>query len=147
MGILLLVAAVMKGWQSLTEPVANNYIWSYRPFLILTVEFELALGIWLLSGVFKRLGSVCPQTILPHPRLWAYRGGTRTEQELQRFFDTNLPGGPDSLWQPYALQVQVKDIVGPMEEVIVLQTEMLRRQASVGTRDSPDGRVSSRFCG
>jgi len=54
LGILLLTAAVLKGWQLLTEPVANNDIWSYRPFLILTVEFELALGIWLLSGLFKR---------------------------------------------------------------------------------------------
>ena len=51
---LLLTAAVLKGWQLLTEPVANSDIWSYRPFLILTVEFELALGIWLLSGLFKK---------------------------------------------------------------------------------------------
>lgn len=51
---LLLVAAVLKGWQLLTEPAANNDIWTYRPFLILTVEFELALGIWLLSGLFKK---------------------------------------------------------------------------------------------
>ena len=54
LGILLLTAAVLKGWQLLTEPVANNDIWSYRPFLILTVEFELALAIWLLSGLFKK---------------------------------------------------------------------------------------------
>ncbi len=54
LGILLLIAAVLKGWQLLTEPVANNNIWSYRPFLILTVEFELALAIWLLSGLFRK---------------------------------------------------------------------------------------------
>jgi hypothetical protein len=54
LGILLLIAAVLKGWQLITEPVANNRIWTYRPFLILTVEFELALGIWLLSGLFKK---------------------------------------------------------------------------------------------
>lgn len=54
LGILLLTAAVLKGWQLLTEPVANNDIWSYRPFLILTVEFEIALAIWLLSGLFKK---------------------------------------------------------------------------------------------
>ena len=54
LGILLLVAAVLKGRQLLTEPVANNDIWSYRPLLILTVEFELALAIWLLSGLFKK---------------------------------------------------------------------------------------------
>ncbi len=54
LAIALLTAAVLKGWQLLTEPVANNDIWSYRPFLILTVEFELALAIWLLSGLFKK---------------------------------------------------------------------------------------------
>ena len=54
LGILLLVAAVLKGWQLINEPVANNSIWTYRPFLILQVEFELALAIWLLSGLFKK---------------------------------------------------------------------------------------------
>jgi len=54
LGILLLAAAVLKGWQLVTEPVANSDIWSYRPFLILTVEFELGLAIWLLSGLFKK---------------------------------------------------------------------------------------------
>ena len=54
LGILLLTAAVLKGWQLLTEPVANDSIWTNRNFLILTVEFELALAIWLLSGLFKK---------------------------------------------------------------------------------------------
>ena len=54
LGILLLTAAILKGRQLLTEPVANNDIWSYRPLLILTVEFELGLGIWLLSGLFRK---------------------------------------------------------------------------------------------
>jgi len=54
LGILLSVAAILKGWQLLTEPVANDSIWTYRPFLILQVELELALGIWLLSGLFKK---------------------------------------------------------------------------------------------
>ena len=54
LGMLLLIAAILKGRQLLTEPVANSDIWSYRPFLILTVELELALAIWLLSGVFKK---------------------------------------------------------------------------------------------
>jgi len=39
LGTVLLAAAVLKGWQLLTEPAANNDIWSYRPFLILVVEF------------------------------------------------------------------------------------------------------------
>jgi hypothetical protein len=43
LGALLLAAAVLKGWQLLTEPVANSDIWSYRPFLILTVELEVTV--------------------------------------------------------------------------------------------------------
>ena len=54
LGGLLLAAAVLKGWQLLAEPVANKDLWTYRPFLVLTVEFELALGIWLLSGLLKK---------------------------------------------------------------------------------------------
>ena len=54
LGLLLLAGAILKGWQLVTEPVANKDIWSYRPFLIFVVEFELGLGIWLLSGVFKK---------------------------------------------------------------------------------------------
>ncbi len=45
LGTLLLSAAVLKGHQLLTEPVANSDIWSNRAFLIFQVEFELALGI------------------------------------------------------------------------------------------------------
>jgi thiol-disulfide isomerase/thioredoxin len=55
LGLLLLTAAVLKGHELLTVPVANKGLWTWRPFLIFQVEFELALGIWLLSGVFKRL--------------------------------------------------------------------------------------------
>lgn len=54
LGLLLLVAAVLKGYELLTVPMANTDIWSNRYFLIFQVEFELALGIWLLSGLFKR---------------------------------------------------------------------------------------------
>ena len=55
LGLLLLMAAVLKGHELLTVPAANEDLWSWRPFLIFQVEFELALGIWLLSGVFKPL--------------------------------------------------------------------------------------------
>jgi len=39
---VLLIAATLKGWQLLIVPIANNDIWSYRPFLIFQLEFELA---------------------------------------------------------------------------------------------------------
>ena len=53
-GVLLLVAAILKGWQLLTEPTANNSIWTSRAFSIVQVELELFLGTWLLSGLFKK---------------------------------------------------------------------------------------------
>jgi hypothetical protein len=34
LGLLLLVAAVLKGHELLTVPVANTDLWSWRPFLI-----------------------------------------------------------------------------------------------------------------
>jgi len=50
-----MTAAALKGWQLLTEPMANKDIWTNRAFLIFTVEFELTLAIWLLSGIFKKI--------------------------------------------------------------------------------------------
>jgi thiol-disulfide isomerase/thioredoxin len=55
LGLLLLTAAVLKGHELLTTPMANADIWTNRYFMIFQVEFELALGIWLLSGLFKRV--------------------------------------------------------------------------------------------
>ncbi|MCK5600272.1 hypothetical protein KAR91_00195 [Candidatus Pacearchaeota archaeon] len=55
LGLLFLAGAVLKGHQLLTEPMANVDIWSNRYFFIFTVEFELALAIWLLSGMFKKI--------------------------------------------------------------------------------------------
>jgi hypothetical protein len=54
LGFILLVAALLKGHELLTVPVAGKDLWSWRPFLILTVEFEFALSIWLLSGLLKK---------------------------------------------------------------------------------------------
>ena len=63
LGGLLLLAAVFKGYELLTVPVANRDLWSWRPFLVCQVEFELALGLWLLSGLFAKTawlaGLVC----------------------------------------------------------------------------------------
>jgi thiol-disulfide isomerase/thioredoxin len=55
LGLLLLTAAVLKGHELLTVPLANGDLWSWRAFLIFQVEFELALGVWLVSGLFPRL--------------------------------------------------------------------------------------------
>ncbi len=54
LGLLLLIAAALKAHQLLTEPLGAERIWSAWPLLIAQVEFELVLGVWLLSGLFKR---------------------------------------------------------------------------------------------
>jgi hypothetical protein len=51
LGLLLVTAAALKGHELLTVPVARQDFWSGRPFLIGQVECELALGLWLLSGL------------------------------------------------------------------------------------------------
>lgn len=62
-GFVLLVAAFLKGYELLTRPVAESSIWTSRWFLIAQVEWELLLGIWLLSGLYRRVawlvGLVC----------------------------------------------------------------------------------------
>lgn len=58
LGAVLLIAAALKGYQLLSEPVANTNIWTYRPFLILQVELELAMGVWLLCGLFRKVAWV-----------------------------------------------------------------------------------------
>ena len=55
LGLILLTAAALKGYQLATEPVANNGILTSRWFLIAQVEFELMFGLLLLSGLYKRL--------------------------------------------------------------------------------------------
>jgi hypothetical protein len=53
LGLLLLTAVVLKSHELLTVPAANKDLGSWRPLAIFPVEFELALGIWLLSGLFR----------------------------------------------------------------------------------------------
>ncbi len=54
LGLLLLMGAILKGHELLTRPVANADVWTNRVFLIFVVEFELALSVWLLSGLYKK---------------------------------------------------------------------------------------------
>lgn len=54
-GAVLLVAAGMKGYELATGPVAEKGLLTSRWFLIGVVEFELTLGLLLISGLWKRL--------------------------------------------------------------------------------------------
>jgi hypothetical protein len=51
LGVVLLTAAVLKTHQLATGP-AEHSLFTYRWLLIGLVEFELALGLWLLAGVY-----------------------------------------------------------------------------------------------
>src|SRR5947209_5245125 len=53
-GFVLLVAALAKGHELATAPVADKDIWTSRWFLIGVVELELFLGLWLVSGLYAR---------------------------------------------------------------------------------------------
>lgn len=55
LGVVLLTAAALKGHQLATSLVAAAGILTSRWFLIALVEFEFALGIWLLSGLYQQL--------------------------------------------------------------------------------------------
>jgi len=55
LGLLLPMAGILKAHQLATEPVANTDIFSYRWSLTGRVYFELIFGVWLLSGLHKRL--------------------------------------------------------------------------------------------
>jgi len=54
-GLLLLFAACMKGYELATGPVTNKDLLTTRWFLVLGVEFELALGLALLAGVLPKV--------------------------------------------------------------------------------------------
>jgi len=55
LGLLLLVAGILKAYQLATEPVANRDIFSYRWSMTAQVYFELIFSVWLLRGLDKRL--------------------------------------------------------------------------------------------
>jgi len=55
LGLVLLPAAGLKGYQLPTEPTLEKSLLTSRWFLIAEVEFELVLGVFLLSGLYKRL--------------------------------------------------------------------------------------------
>ncbi len=57
LGVLLIVAAILKGWQLVAEPPERDGFGGvvYIGFIIFQICFELLMGTWLISGVFKRL--------------------------------------------------------------------------------------------
>ena len=54
-GILLLTAAGLKGYQLATEPLLGTGFLDSRWLLTMTVEFELLFGLWLLANIWPKL--------------------------------------------------------------------------------------------
>src|SRR5437868_5604700 len=54
-GVVLLTAAATKGYELATGPVLDGGFWSSRWLLSCVVEFELGLGLWLVSGLYAGL--------------------------------------------------------------------------------------------
>lgn len=55
LGLVLLVAAGLKGHQLLTGYIPGKTLLTSRAFQILIVEVELGLGLWLTTGFYKQL--------------------------------------------------------------------------------------------
>ena len=55
LGVVLLAAAGLKVQQAMAGPVVEDGRVVSRVWLLLHVEFEVVLGLWLLSGLYRRL--------------------------------------------------------------------------------------------
>ncbi len=55
-GIVLLVASALKIHQLLTEPIISKGFWESWEFFLIQIPLELGLGIWLISGLFRKAG-------------------------------------------------------------------------------------------
>lgn len=55
-GVVFLVAAALKIHQLLTEPIISKGFWESWEFFLIQIPLELGLGIWLVSGLFRKAG-------------------------------------------------------------------------------------------
>jgi thiol-disulfide isomerase/thioredoxin len=55
-GIVLLVASALKIQQLATEPIISKGFWESWEFFLIQIPLELGLGLWLISGLFKKAG-------------------------------------------------------------------------------------------
>ena len=53
-GLIFIVAAILKTHQLLTEPIISKGFWESWEFFVIQIPLELGLGIWLISGLFKK---------------------------------------------------------------------------------------------
>ena len=54
-GLVLIVASILKAHQLLTEPILKTEgFWETWLFFVIQIPLEIGLGIWLLSGLFRK---------------------------------------------------------------------------------------------
>ncbi|MBN2513122.1 MAG: hypothetical protein JXB18_09315 [Sedimentisphaerales bacterium] len=56
-GLMLIIASIMKFHQLLTEPILGwkeGGLWESYEFFLVQIPLELSLGIWLVSGLFRK---------------------------------------------------------------------------------------------
>ena len=53
LGTVILLASPLKGYDLATAPTAEANLWTSRWFQIAVVEAEFAVGLWLLSGLWR----------------------------------------------------------------------------------------------
>ena len=53
-GVVLIIASVLKIHQLLTEPIISQGFWESWEFFLIQIPLELGLGIWLLCGLFRK---------------------------------------------------------------------------------------------
>ncbi len=55
-GVVLIIASVLKVHQLLTEPIISAGFWESWLFTVIQIPLEMGLGIWLVSGLFRKAG-------------------------------------------------------------------------------------------
>jgi thiol-disulfide isomerase/thioredoxin len=55
-GLVLLFATATKFHQLLAEPIISKGFWESWEFFLIQIPLELGLGIWLISGLFRKAG-------------------------------------------------------------------------------------------
>lgn len=53
-GAVLIIAGILKVHQLLTEPIMSKGFWESWAFFVIQIPLELGLGIWLVSGLFRK---------------------------------------------------------------------------------------------
>ncbi|MHC4754671.1 MAG: MauE/DoxX family redox-associated membrane protein [Planctomycetota bacterium] len=53
-GLFLIFGSLLKAHQIITEPVISEGFWESWLFFVILIPLELSLGIWLVSGLFRK---------------------------------------------------------------------------------------------